>query len=610
MKLSSCIKDETTFKCDSLETTISRIAKAFEKLGLEINYHGFQFSKKINLYWGKISIPSLNISSNGKGLTPELAKASAFAELVERISSGIHFRRDSINEFDSSNLAKKFIAICHFDYLDGYIHSHQDALPNPLTIEQLVTNKPAFSKVDLDQIKQDNFCKHWVNGYSVISEKEIKVPLEFIWGISRTNGLASGNTLEEAVVQASNEIFERYVCIKVIQDKKILPTIAIESIENNRIRKIITQLQKKKIEVLIKDFSYNKLFPCIGIFFINNKLKKSDNLHRKAFQYKTIRVGSSFSTNEALIRCLTEQMQGKRLIKGFGKKGSHIYHWDTFLRFFEPNLEPILSYMNLFRRYEFSGDLSFLEKGPVMNYNPDEPVYDCLLELKKIKAICQRLKTDFIVINHTHPILDFPVVRVVIPGLSDLIPYFDLSVKANSSTSTLLAFLKNSNRFIIENKEYYNQSSWMKDANHLKKLAKKVIYNVHITKKYEISTISLIDQKINAIKLLASLYYKLGDLKHFAICSRQLAVLYPEKKRQCIFWHLLAKYNQKELLADQKEKLSDFGFYFLSEPMRNPFVNLCDEISSESFEANYLKDIEKLIDSFYINRKEKKSNER
>ncbi len=67
-------------------------------------------------------------------------------------------------------------------------------------------------------------------------------------------------------------------------------------------------------------------------------------------------------------------------------------------------------------------DISFLEQGETRPYQ-NIMVKDVLGEIEEIKRICKQFNTDLIVLDHTHPVLGFPVVRVVIPGVSDFLPF-------------------------------------------------------------------------------------------------------------------------------------------------------------------------------------------
>lgn len=597
MKLTHCLKDNTTLKCDSPENTIKRLTKALARLGLEFTYESQRVDRRLNLYWGRLTVPTLNIASNGKGITPELTKASALAELIERISSGLAFKRFFVPKLAINRQFSHFFGFNNFDYLEGYVHSPQEELENPLTIGELLgPRKDSFPDLQEDQ-HQDLFM-HWVDGYSLLQQKKVKIPLKFIGLISGTNGLAAGNALEEAIVQASNEIFERYVCIKTISNNQIIPTITLESFENETIKKIIRRFHKKNIEVIIKDFSQDKLFPCIGAVFINRSLeKKSNNPIQKAFQYRTFRVGGSFNTKEALLRCFTEHMQGKTL-KYFKAKKAYSRLWNYLLKHLEPNYEPPINYLGIFRKYEFAGDLSFLEQGPIIDYTTSEPIYDCLKEIEKIKEICRRLKTDIIIVNHTHPILNFPVVRVIIPKISDILPYYSLEMKENFSIKSIRSYRIN-NELPVSLDRYIYQSDWLQDKTELKRLTKDIIANIKRNNSYQLYTVGLLYRNIDALKLLASLYFLLDDLPKFAIVTKLLGVRYPKQRFKFLHLHLLARFGQKELLTKELKKQKGCDFYFQTEPLKNPFTTWCDKPCSEACEEKYLQTLKLVLKSFY-----------
>jgi len=45
-------------------------------------------------------------------------------------------------------------------------------------------------------------------------------------------------------------------------------------------------------------------------------------------------------------------------------------------------------------------------------------------ELTLLKSTCESLDTDLIVVDQTHPVLQFPTVRVIMPGISDSMRYW------------------------------------------------------------------------------------------------------------------------------------------------------------------------------------------
>jgi ribosomal protein S12 methylthiotransferase accessory factor YcaO len=147
-------------------------------------------------------------------------------------------------------------------------------------------------------------------------------------------------------------------------------------------------------------------FPSIGALFINH------NLRPGRLEHKILVPGVSFNMDEALSRCLTEIMQGRNT-----------------LAIPSPDLDRPVSprgrtenlYL-LFKCCISQKDISFLESGDTIAYG-DTRSEDIFAEIEAIKKICQALETDFILVNLTHPVLGFPVVRVIMPGISDFLPF-------------------------------------------------------------------------------------------------------------------------------------------------------------------------------------------
>jgi hypothetical protein len=79
-------------------------------------------------------------------------------------------------------------------------------------------------------------------------------------------------------------------------------------------------------------------------------------------------------------------------------------------------------------------DISFLEQGEIRTYRRVE-IQDVLGEIEEIKKICQLLNTECIILNHTHPVLDFPAVRVIIPRVSDFLPFLRQDILVSDATS-------------------------------------------------------------------------------------------------------------------------------------------------------------------------------
>ena len=84
-------------------------------------------------------------------------------------------------------------------------------------------------------------------------------------------------------------------------------------------------------------------------------------------------------------------------------------------------------------------ETSFLEQGETKAYQ-NMKIDDIFGEIEEIKKICRRFNTDFILLDHTHPVLDLPVVRVIIPRVSDFLPFLRQDTLVSEATSPASAW--------------------------------------------------------------------------------------------------------------------------------------------------------------------------
>jgi len=411
-------------KCDLPSNTVDRISVGLRELGLDVQYSPFHVSD--NIHWGEIWIDSIRIVCNGKGITPELAKASAHAELAERFSAGLFYPVfEERVRFNIPALYNRAVSsFLNYEWMDGYVNDLQDDLQeNHLKIEDLLANESHLTGEDIKQIKNSPMARHWVDGFSIIREENIKVPVNFIAYIHASNGIAAGNTIEEAMIQASCEIFERHVQIETIKPEKTVPTIDINSLGNPFFKDMIEFYRKKNVDIMIKDLSFDGLFPCIGVLFTNHNLP-SDRL-----EHKILIPGAAFNLDEGLTRCFTESMQGRETLTAprpqLDKPLVDKSRVNNFYMLMKCSISP--------------KDISFLEKGESVPYS-NWKIRDISGEIEEIKNICKQFKTDCIILDHTHPVLKFPVVRVIIPRVSDFLPFLNQDILVSDATKPSAAW--------------------------------------------------------------------------------------------------------------------------------------------------------------------------
>jgi len=259
-----------------------------------------------DVYSTQLSIPQLDIHANGKGLSEPLSIASAYAEMAERISAGLaNLEQLPFQQWygEDSRIKNGFDT---FTYLPGYEREWQDAIPNAIRVEDLLGHVKRLKQSDFNFIKNESeLTSHWVDGYSLLNDRRVKVPLMLVRWISATNGLASGNTMEEAILHGAYECIERYAAIKAIRDRMTFPTITYESVKTHYLKSILNELHSSGVEVHIKNMSMELNTFITGVMFVNH------NVPKNSLEHHSFKVGVAGNTDEALARCLLERCQGQ-----------------------------------------------------------------------------------------------------------------------------------------------------------------------------------------------------------------------------------------------------------------------------------------------------------
>lgn len=356
----------------------------------------------------RLQAPDLRIGSNGKGTTRMEAMASAYCELVERISIGMIAGIWLAPFRQLHGPASELITdIEFFKYMKGYSWGHQDSLQNVMKVEDF-TKGLKFIPGQYELLKtRSELLRHWIPGYSLVSNENKFVPVMLMKWISATNGIAAGNTIEEAIVHATCEIFERDALIKYLRYMAPAPakTVIPESISDKRIQEILKFFDDKNIEVIIKDLSYG-IYPVYAIMTFNH------NIPENQLGMNYIKSGCAMDNTEALMRCFTERMQGTDFATETDLTADAIAEIDQ-------KYMPIM----------FSGicpfNLSPFKKEDEMVEFKEWGLDDTGMEITECIRIAKKLDTDLVVIDHTHPVFQLPTVRVAMPGVSDFMKWWD-----------------------------------------------------------------------------------------------------------------------------------------------------------------------------------------
>ena len=279
------------------EKTIEKVKKFFINKGyrLEENQklHPITniYSCAITLYYNDIQIGS----ANGKGTTEIFSLASGYAELYER------YCNYWIQFFIDSNLNTKAVLLNNKKNKGYYIASDELLnlnISNQKFIHFLKAN-PKFEKY----IKENEYYNVSLPYQNIANSQDIKYyNYKLLHAVLGSDGMAAGNTLEEALVQACSELCEHYVFRQInINPPTTLYKIDIKNIQlPDYINKIFIDLYAKNYTISVYDFSYNYKLPVVGVMIINED-------EHTAY----MNLGAAPVFDIALERCLTELYQGR-----------------------------------------------------------------------------------------------------------------------------------------------------------------------------------------------------------------------------------------------------------------------------------------------------------
>lgn len=289
----SRIVDEK-FKDSSPVETVERILKILSDNGLTVTETWQEYCIS-NCYALRLDLDGTSFGSNGKGVTPELARASAHAELMERIQSGTLGPNANLIYpdavwMDRDTLRAKSDVL--FDRLSK-ISQAFDSVPVPA--ERFLEAAFEFAGSE-DKIQAIPF-------YNLTDDSTVYVPASLMTPLYSSTGLAAGNSPEEAMVQGMSEIVERWCQRHFLCKGMVPPTIPEDYLKQFPMAyETITQVRASGYDVIIKDCSMGWGWPAIATVVID---KKTHAYH--------VHMGASPVFEIALGRSLTETFQGRVL---------------------------------------------------------------------------------------------------------------------------------------------------------------------------------------------------------------------------------------------------------------------------------------------------------
>ena len=314
---------------------------------------------------------------NGKGVTREQAEASAVMESIERYSA--EPREDDEVVFGTYEQACDVMA----------------------TIPPADMILPIWA---LDHLQGAEIA--WTEGWDILRGERVWVPACAVFYPYipdtdlqlfkyHTNGLASGNNMEEAVLHAIFELVERDAWS--IAEYRNLPVPDVIADPDSLPGKLIVKFAEHGVEVHLKDLTCDTGIPTIGA--------AADDVATKDPEMLTIGVGTHLDPEIAAVRAITEVAQSRATHRD-GKK-------------INAQLQRATVQMG-YERVKELNRLWFGEGRGSVNLSdiPDGSTDDVLDDIEVVLGRLVEAGFDRVVaVDLTRPELDVPVVRMVIPGM-------------------------------------------------------------------------------------------------------------------------------------------------------------------------------------------------
>ncbi|WP_407423702.1 YcaO-related McrA-glycine thioamidation protein [Methanobrevibacter sp.] len=317
----------------------------------------------------------------GKGISKDHAKASAMMEGFERYSAE---RQDSDDTI-----------IANLDEIGEY-----GSFIDPKSL-----NLPK----DIEKKDMAGMNLEWSRSKEIISGNEYLIPTNAIFHPynpdnnvqtlfkSNTNGLASGNILEEAILHGMLEVIERDAWSIFELTHKNYAQIDIGSIESETILDIINKFESEGIKIKLMDFTADIKIPTIAA--------SADDTITKDAGLLTLGMGTHLDPEVAVLRALTEVAQSRATQINGARE-------DTVRADFAR--EAGYERMKRINRYYFKNEEEQIKLSDIENKSTSSIAKD--IEIVKNELIDNGIE-KILYVDLTRPEIDVSVVRVVIPKM-------------------------------------------------------------------------------------------------------------------------------------------------------------------------------------------------
>lgn len=334
--------------------------------------------------------------SNGKGLNEDFSKASAIMEFVERYSWDYFISHQQENMIFAS-----MDELGNIGFSEGYFINN---------LADSATVKNNFSKIRKIKMR-------WVKAYSISKNRFIWYPLSWHNAVNSSNGLASGNSFTEAIVQAICETVERHTYSRIAFSNRTLPTIKVDCSRWSRAANLIEKFELGGLSLVLKNMTNEIKIPSVLALAPDNCSPAVNN---------ACGMGTHINPEDAVIRAITECAQVRAQMLDIK---SHFAVPKTFDEYFEKMQKKACAIFNTNEFYErMDKNSEIVESSQIEALQSN----DILSDLKLLISLLEKESHEIFVVNKTHPKLSIPTVRIFIPTLKYYVLTSDIPVSLDS----------------------------------------------------------------------------------------------------------------------------------------------------------------------------------
>ncbi len=302
----------------------------------------------------------------GKGATPEQSEASALMELLERFSFFHFIQHHPFPTCRYADVASQAIS--------------------PALLKRSVYD--ASTPDELCRSFLEDFPLRWVSAYNLTRKQDQLVPIDWFYLINEYNGPASGNTMEEAILQSLCEVVERHVGSIISHEHRRTASIDLDSLRDPAAIELVERFRSQGINLYVSDFSLDTGIPTVGALAYDPSTypEKSEIVFT---------AGTTSNPEKSLCRALTEIAQLA------GDFQTHTSYKPTLPKY--ESLEEA--------RYLMDGS-SAVSIHSLPNLDND----NLRVEIDRCVEALAKIDLEVLVVNVTHPVLQVPAVYTIIPG--------------------------------------------------------------------------------------------------------------------------------------------------------------------------------------------------